>query len=547
MLFSGSLRLFAIHFLLYLPLVLVLQYNTGIYRSELSHHPDESAHVITSLMIHDYAKTGIGTSPLRFAENYYVHYPKVAFGIWPPVFHSTAALWMLLFSRTHTSLLIFIAVQCALCAATLAMFSRRLLPPAVAFGLGLLMILLPAFQNASSLMMVDIFLTLMELWAMMLLVALFRDGRMRSALWFGICTSLAMLTKGNANALVFCGVLLLLLTRQFSILKRPPVYVAGLIVVLLGLPWQLISLRLFRDTLPMEHVSLARFWMLCSGYTLILVERLSLPVFLVALVGLAAACSPMLSGGPPIFDAAGAASLLLAVFIFHCLSPTPGPDDRYILPALPLLLLFFALGIRWIASVLPVPRLTLPVKAGILAALCLGWFTKSTFAFTQRPEMGFSKLAAQMVPEKLPDEVVLVCSDSWGEGALITSLALADPPRSPHVILRGSKTLSENRWISTDYTPLFRSPAELETYLESVPVDAVVIDLSKTAWEQDRDLLADALRQNRDKWSLTSETQETQGLRHLQLYRWTGADHSNKRKNLRIRMRLMLGRDFQLK
>ena len=86
------LRLFAIHFLVYLPLVLVLQYATGIYRSELSHDPDESAHVITSLMIHDYAQSGLGSSPLRFAENYYVHYPKVAIGIWPPVFHATAAL-----------------------------------------------------------------------------------------------------------------------------------------------------------------------------------------------------------------------------------------------------------------------------------------------------------------------------------------------------------------------------------------------------------------------------------------------------------------------
>ena len=191
MLFSGNLRLFAIHFLLYLPLVLVLQYRTGIYHSELSHHPDESAHVVTSLMIHDYAKSGLGTSPLRFAENYYIHYPKVAFGIWPPIFHISAAVWMLLFTRTHTSLLIFIAFQCALCAATLAMFARRLLPPMVAFALGLFIVVMPAFQNASSLMMVDLFLTMMQLWAMMLLVEFFRAGSMKTAIWFGIVTSLA--------------------------------------------------------------------------------------------------------------------------------------------------------------------------------------------------------------------------------------------------------------------------------------------------------------------------------------------------------------------
>ena len=221
-LFSGNLRLFAIHFFLYLPLVLVLQYKTGVYQSELSHQPDESAHVVTSLMIHDYVKTSIGTSPLGFAENYYVHYPKVAFGIWPPLFHSTAALWMLLFTRTHTSLLIFIAFQCAICATMLALFARRLLPPQVSFGLGLCLILLPAFQNASSVMMVDVFLTIMQFLAMIKLVELFRSGTMKAGVWFGICTSLAMLTKGNANALVLCGMFMLLLTRQFSILRSRP-------------------------------------------------------------------------------------------------------------------------------------------------------------------------------------------------------------------------------------------------------------------------------------------------------------------------------------
>jgi 4-amino-4-deoxy-L-arabinose transferase-like glycosyltransferase len=208
-------------------------------------------------MIHDYLKTGIGTSPLHFAENYYLHYPKVALGIWPPLFHSTAALWMLLFTRTHTSLLLLIAFQGALCGAALACFARRLLPSSVAFLLGLLLILLPAFQNSTSVLMIDVFLAAMEFWAMLRMVEFFRTGSMRDSIWFGVSVSLAMLTKGNANALLLAGVCMLVLTRQFAILQRLPVYIAGIIIILLGGPWQLITLRLFRKTIHLTALTVS--------------------------------------------------------------------------------------------------------------------------------------------------------------------------------------------------------------------------------------------------------------------------------------------------
>ena len=543
-------RFFFVAFLVYLVVVLLLQWNSGIYRTELSHQPDESAHVVTSLMIRDYVATGLGESPMRFAENYYLHYPKVAFGMWPPLFHSTAAVWMLLFTRTHTSLVIFIACQCALCAAILALFCRRLLPASAAFGLGLLMVLLPAFQDAASTIMVDIFLTFMQLLAMLAMIAFFRSPGLKTALWFGGITSLAMLTKGNANALVLAGVFMLLLTRQFSLLKRPPVYVAAAVVAIFGMPWQFISLHLLKSAVPMGSLTLSRFWMMFSSYARILAERLSLPLLLVALVGLAVACIPLVSGrrkASQDLDVAGAGALLGAIFLFHCITTNSGADDRYMLPALPLLLVFFALGIRWIASRLAVPRLSLAARSAILATLCLGWFAKSTFALAHRPELGFEKAARALQPAQVGDEVVLVCSDSWGEGALITSIDLGDRPGYEHVVLRGSKILSENPWLLTSYHPYFSSPAQLESYLEQTPVDAVVLDLSSSIWEKDQALLMQTMHDNPARWSLALEIPADADGRHLQLYRWIGADHSNVRKNVRVQMRFTLGHDLLLK
>ncbi len=501
-------------------------------------------------MIRDYLKTGVGTSPLSFAENYYIHYPKVAVGIWPPFFHATAALWMLLFTRTHTALLLFIAFQGALCAAILACFARRLLPASIGFLLGLLVILLPAFQNATSVVMIDLLVAVMDFWAMLMMVEFFRTGSMRDAICFGASVGLAMMTKSNANALVLAGVCMMVLTRQFAILQRLPVYVAGVIIALLGGPWQLIMLRLFKNTIPLAHLTISRFWIMFSGYIVILVERLSLPIFLLALVGLAAECIPLLRGrrrDSGTLEVAAAASLLLGIVFFHSMATNSDPDDRYILPALPLLLLFAALGIRFIALMVPVPRFSVAARAAVLVVLGLGWFAKTVFAIPHRPQMGYAQAASTLLPAKVGDETVLVCSDSWGEGALVTTLALGDHAQNEHIVIRGTKVLSESLWLGGIYSPLFHSSSALEQYLESIPLDAVVVDLTKVLWEEDRAILSQAILENPDKWSLTLEVPETPESRHLRLYRWVGPDHSNTRKNVRVRMRLMLGRDLELK
>jgi hypothetical protein len=530
--------------------VLLLQYQSGIYQSELSHQPDESAHVVTSLMIHDYVKTGLGTSPFRFAENYYVHYPKVSIGVWPPLFHSTAALWMMLFGRTHTALVIFVACQCALCATILALFARRFFGVTVAAALGLGMILLPAFQDASSQVMVDLFITLMQLWAMFRMIEFFRSGNMRAAVWYGVVTTLAMLTKGNANSLVVCGVLMLLLTRQFSILKRLPIYVAGLIVIFFGLPWQFLSLRMFGSGVDMEPFSLGRFWMLFTSYTVILADKVSLPVFLFALAGLILLLGPLIFRQPtlaPNLDAAAAASLFIAIILFHCINPSPGPDDRYMLPALPLVLLFAALGIRWVAETLSVPKLSPQVIGWAITIACVCWFAAARFVLVRKPEMGFDKVAASLMPAKVQNEVLLVCSDTWGEGAFITSIALEDLPATQHIVLRASKILSENTWNAMKYHPNFANTQELESFLEQTPVDAIVVDRSRYLWERDQMQLIQTIQENSSKWLLASDSAALGDRRHLQLYRWNGADHSKMNRSIRIKMPFTLGRDLVLK
>src|SRR5947209_9185195 len=73
---------------LFIALVLVLQWVGGAYRSEFAGYPDEGAHYITGVMMRDYVAVHKLVSFRQYAEDYYLHYPKVALGHWPPVFYT---------------------------------------------------------------------------------------------------------------------------------------------------------------------------------------------------------------------------------------------------------------------------------------------------------------------------------------------------------------------------------------------------------------------------------------------------------------------------
>ena len=105
--------------------VVLLQIESGAYRSDFDANDDEPGHVVSSLMIRDYFASGWHVSPLRFAEEYYIHYPRVAIGHWPPGFHSCEAVWMLAFGRNRTAMLSFVAAAEAALILSVFVWLRR--------------------------------------------------------------------------------------------------------------------------------------------------------------------------------------------------------------------------------------------------------------------------------------------------------------------------------------------------------------------------------------------------------------------------------------
>ena len=97
-------------FLIILLVTLSLQWRSGAHSAALGAEPDEASHYVTGVMIRDYIARGLPGNPVTFAKDFYIHYPRVAFGLWPPLFHLLSGLWMLAFGTTRTSILFLLVV-----------------------------------------------------------------------------------------------------------------------------------------------------------------------------------------------------------------------------------------------------------------------------------------------------------------------------------------------------------------------------------------------------------------------------------------------------
>ena len=120
---------------------------SGALQTGLTANPDEAAHYVTALMIRTYVTDALGASPLQFAKDYYLHYPKVAFGVWPPMFHLVLASWMFLTVASPASALVLVAITSTLLAYVIFRTMHARFGLALALTSAVWFVMLPTVQR----------------------------------------------------------------------------------------------------------------------------------------------------------------------------------------------------------------------------------------------------------------------------------------------------------------------------------------------------------------------------------------------------------------
>jgi len=488
----------ACSFFAFLLFAAFLQWRAGAFRAEFS-GSDEAAHLVTSLMVHDYFASGMMGSPVAFAENYYIRYPKVAFGIWPPLFHLSQAAWMLAFQPSRTSVLMWMALWAAVLATSCYLAARSRFPAWAALCLGMVLVSLPAIQLAASAVMADLMMSCFLFAAAVFFGRYLDREKWSDALGFGILSAGAMLVKYNGLAMALAPPLALLLTGRFRAMRRGTFWLPALVVVVLCGPWYFYSQRLIRYAMePVPGITDIPGAMAANLGALI--SLTGVPLFVMAVAGMFVKLRRLPGGGAEAGIWPAAASLIAALWIFHSIL-YPITEGRYLLAAAPALLLFAAAGCetaaRWLA-----PRLRLaeaPFLAVLLGAVAV--YGGVTFRVQVKKHYGLSEVAADLLQAPgAPNNVVLVSGPAETEGMLISEMALRDRNQSG-CVLRASKVLARSTWMGANYEVLYQTPEQIARFLRELPITTVVFDRSVHYNRPHHRLLEQALRAEAALWA----------------------------------------------
>lgn len=486
-------------------LTLLLQYHNGAFSNDFGAHPDEAAHVVTGLMVRDYLAGPLwqGQHPMRFAEDYYENFPKVALGHYPPGFYAIEGLWLLP-SRSKTAILLLMTTLTTLAAFIIWLTARQFLLPLNALLAATTFLLLPLVRTYTSIVMSDMLLLIFCLLATLSWGRFMDKKTVRWSLLFGLFAAAAILTKGSGLLLALVPPFTILLTRQFRLLTNWRLWLAPLPVIALALPWMLATRHITDE--GMQHIPLTQFIPSALSY-----YAKAIPSTFGFIITILLALSFFLTKkNPSTTTTSVLLALLLSSLTLYLIVPA-GLDTRYLLTAAPSIILLAFHTLQWLSERIPsqTPRKILPLSISLIAfALILienGMPSKKVFSGSHPALQSLVSTAAQTSSPDKNRTTILISSDARGEGALIAEGCLYWPDTLS--FRRASKVLAQSDWLGRDYQSTFETPAQLSTYL-SKNIDFVIVDSGtpKQHLLPHHTLLQTTLTQNPTKnFTLTSE------------------------------------------
>ncbi|MGU3496949.1 hypothetical protein ACLBXM_23145 [Xanthobacteraceae bacterium A53D] len=519
---AGSAALRGLLFLIFAAFVLVIvavqQRAMGGYAAEISaNNADEASHFISGLMLADWVRAGF-PSPLAFAKDYYLHYPKVAIGHWPPLYYmAEGALFLALPPITSIALLLP-ALLAALLVVTAGWVASRLMGPLQGLAVTGALLALPMLREATLVIVLDLPVALLGLLAALAYGRYLRTTKARDGALFALLASAAILTKGTGAALALLPPLAVLFGGRFDLLKRWCFWLPLPIVAVLAGPWTL-------GTYSMAAAGFQYHWgpafamLAARTYADGLMAGIGLLLLVSAGLGLVFAILNGWRRKPGSEMWVALAALAVGTGAFQCLVPA-GLDPRYLLPLAAPLVMLAAYGLTGLIGLI---TRGWPTLAGIVVAfaLLLGALPH-LMTVVQKMPIGMNPAAQALLDRQAANPLVLVGADAMGEGAFISAVAQRDRARKT-IVLRGTKMLAQSDWNAADYKPAYADAAALLRGLDEMGVGFVVVDTSPASQDllHDRQIL-EAAQAFPDRFQLIGSYPRADGKGEARLYALAG-------------------------
>lgn len=480
-----------------------LLWLSGAFSAEFGEHPDEPSHFMNGLLVRDYLAAGAPWPPMRYAEVYYVHYPKITLGHHPPLFALLEGLWMLVFPTSRASALALLAILAATSAWLLYRLLGREFGAWTALGAGLLLILSTPVQHYCGMVMAEAPALLFFTGALLCYSRYLETERPLEAACFGALAALAILTKQVTAVLAAVPLGAVLLTFRFRLLRRWSFWLPALIVIFACEPWSLLCASEISDSL--KRIAGPPSWQPAPAQFLRpLVYAFGSGIFALSLAGVwARIVRPLVAGRPPECRWAVWIAPVLGLGCAH-LWFAGSFETRHLIYLLPALLAFAAAGARWFAGLLPATRLAAEGWTAAVSLLAVVIFWLQAFGIPQRRYVGYAEAAKEALSDKeLASPVAMVSADGPGEGAFVAELASREPRRPERVVLRAAKVLARSSWRGGTYAQRLETVEEVSRYLDGVPVGVIVVGVSPSTMPRGHErLVRQLLAAQQGRWAL---------------------------------------------
>ena len=435
-----------------------VQWAGGAWKAEFDGYPDEAGQFVSGRMIWEYIRSRPHEKPIEWAGQYYLHYPKIGIGHWPPAYPAIEAVWSLAFHSSRASAM---GLQWFFGLAALSglyVLARPRFPAAVTLGILVVAIATPVFQNGLEQTMAELACLL---WSVVFIIAMLRllDNPSRNAVYLLILALLAAgLTKGTAVCLVPVPPLALLASRR----RLPaqawwPIAVGGGLLGACAL-WYAFSINIVHwggltSSMPWPIPNLGRL----AGWGFVGLALLGLRRDHLSIV-------------------AGSMLVSAAVTSFFVRAMN---EPRHWIIILPAILILAANSV----TQLPWRYLAVP----LLLALAL-----FPYSWYRQPRTGYMDLVRQL---HLPARMLVSSGRSSWEGGWIAEVSLAEHYPGSFVV-RGTKVFADSDWNGVHYRLITTTPAGVVERLDELAIDTIIVDLHNATRAPDYTLLLSAIAGN---------------------------------------------------
>ena len=429
---------------------------------------DEPSHFLNGYFVADYMAHHFGSNPMGAATDFYVHYPKISIGHWPPAYYGMLGLVFLVLPPTLPVIfavnVLFAALPAIGVAAALAMLADR----RAALAGALVYAVTPLVLEGHVMFMADQPLTACLVAATAVWIAFSVRPRWGSALVFALLAATAVLIKGNGWLVVFIPVFHIVLTGNWKLLLSVRLYVAAALAAAIVVPWYMLTAKIAADGfnyqagLPYATKALL--------YNLHALGRNVTPVGgLLALYAIVAEFRARRADPVRWTIVSAVVSLLLATLLLQSLVPVD-IVERYMAPALPAVVVLAVLG-----AVRLLGHLRAGAPASALAALAVVMAVPGIVHLVQRAPKADTGISA--VTDRLATArpvLTVIDGSASTEGWFIADMAVHDSALRGYVV-RASKLLADSNFMGTTYSLKYQDTADVLAELHRLGVQHVVI------------------------------------------------------------------------